>query len=257
MNYPKDGPPQPITAEHFAHERKIFSMLQSNKTTGSDAHDHILMPLDEFSIESPNGNHFAQIYELFGSTIGDIGEWGSNEFLYPTPKKVAKDALQAVNLLHENGIVHGCRFSVVLEPGIHCTVAFTRFIHESCLNYFKKAMIVLKSNIHVLEMRRALLCFEISLNKCELLANVLETLGININSLVITYPDLDTSNEEQVTLFFDRIPTSTTEDKSKHRMPEFSSMNKDWNPAPETFLKSRIKLQGFQKGKSNHLVLTT
>jgi len=119
------------------------------------------MPLDEFTIESPKGSHFAQTYELFGSTIGDIGEWGSNEFSYSNLKVAAKDALRAVNLLHENGIVYGCRFSFLLEPKMRSTITpsvFVIFTHG--WTYFNTATIVLKSIIDALEMWSAMLCFE-------------------------------------------------------------------------------------------------
>ncbi|QKX57218.1 uncharacterized protein TRUGW13939_04326 [Talaromyces rugulosus] len=79
---------------------------------------HVMMSLDTFEHDGPNGKHRCFIYEPMGSTVTSMVEklpWDPpRTFRSPSPhypkwmaKRILKHALTGLDFLHKNGIVHG------------------------------------------------------------------------------------------------------------------------------------------------------
>ncbi|OAA57871.1 serine/threonine-protein kinase SRPK3 [Niveomyces insectorum RCEF 264] len=91
-------------------------------STVPEAGQHVTLLLDEFDHEGPNGLHKCLVFEPMGPSVNSMVEElpqfkprkGLMKVRYPPAmaKSILKQALQSVDLLHENGVSHGD-----LQPG--------------------------------------------------------------------------------------------------------------------------------------------
>lgn len=80
---------------------KLKEMSIDQKAGGK----HICVPLDSFWIDGPNGSHLCLVYPVLGPPVDSI----SKEFEDPAKalRKIASQAVLAMDLLHNHGICHG------------------------------------------------------------------------------------------------------------------------------------------------------
>lgn len=70
---------------------------------------HLMSMLDHFQISGPNGTHDCLVLELLGENVPDLRERHFKGERLPGyfAKRIAKQALLALNYLHQNRITHG------------------------------------------------------------------------------------------------------------------------------------------------------
>ena len=101
-----------------SHELKIHQLLA--KAGGQRASDRIVQLLDHFNHTGPNGTHLCLVFEPLGMNvwemkeciglIPDMQKYGMEaSFKYPVPigKVILRQILEALDVLHQNGIAHG------------------------------------------------------------------------------------------------------------------------------------------------------
>ncbi|KAI0973383.1 kinase-like domain-containing protein [Xylaria arbuscula] len=71
------------------------------------AAEHFCLPLDQFSITGPNGEHYALVYPVLGPRVSILHEIVYDDDLDLTLQKIARQVIQAISTLHANGICHG------------------------------------------------------------------------------------------------------------------------------------------------------
>lgn len=98
-------------------ELKISDRLKA--TTGDSPYSkHVMLLLDNFEHNGPNGKHRCLVYEPMGSTVASMVEklpWNQDRnYFDPGPrypkwmaKRILKHALSGLAFIHENGVVHG------------------------------------------------------------------------------------------------------------------------------------------------------
>ncbi|KAI1828346.1 kinase-like domain-containing protein [Xylaria intraflava] len=68
---------------------------------------HFCLPLDQFSIDGPNGTHYALVYPVLGPRVSRLFNRVNDDDLDITLRKIAAQVTQAMNILHTHGICHG------------------------------------------------------------------------------------------------------------------------------------------------------
>ncbi|KAI1307108.1 kinase-like domain-containing protein [Xylaria venustula] len=71
------------------------------------AAEHFCLPLDQFSITGPNGEHHALVYPVLGPRVSELHDIVYDGDLDFTLRKIAGQVTQAMSTLHANGICHG------------------------------------------------------------------------------------------------------------------------------------------------------
>ncbi|KAI0180608.1 kinase-like domain-containing protein [Hypoxylon sp. FL1284] len=71
------------------------------------AAQHFCLPLDQFSIMGPNGEHHALVYPVLGPRISRLFNKVNDDDLDATLRKAARQVTQAMSILHAHGIRHG------------------------------------------------------------------------------------------------------------------------------------------------------
>jgi serine/threonine protein kinase len=95
-----------------------LKLLQHLAGAGPMAANHVVQLLDQFKHTSgPNGTHICLVFELMGPSVSDMVEEASgfkyhqdyDKLQYPVwiVRKMARQVLQALEFLHQNGIAHG------------------------------------------------------------------------------------------------------------------------------------------------------
>ncbi|ERS99721.1 CMGC/SRPK protein kinase [Sporothrix schenckii ATCC 58251] len=82
----------------------ILAGLDRSSAPGSD---HIAFPLDTFSITGPNGTHQCIVLPLLGPCVSPELWVRLKDEPGPVLRKMAYQAVKAINFLHTNGICHG------------------------------------------------------------------------------------------------------------------------------------------------------
>ena len=79
------------------------------EVSSKEASNRLLIPIDSFWLEGPNGKHLTLAYELFGPDLGYLKENGPSDDIFPVhvTQKIIVDALEAVNFLHAQALCHG------------------------------------------------------------------------------------------------------------------------------------------------------
>lgn len=72
-----------------------------------DAARHFCLPLDQFSINGPNGTHHALVYPVLGPRVSRLFNKVEDDDLGDTLRKIAAQVTQAMSTLHTHGICHG------------------------------------------------------------------------------------------------------------------------------------------------------
>ncbi|TRX87971.1 hypothetical protein FHL15_011144 [Xylaria flabelliformis] len=68
---------------------------------------HFCLPLDQFSIDGPNGTHHALVYPVLGSRVSRLLNKAHDDDLDVTLRKIATQVTEAMSILHTHGICHG------------------------------------------------------------------------------------------------------------------------------------------------------
>ncbi|KAI1074009.1 kinase-like domain-containing protein [Whalleya microplaca] len=71
------------------------------------AAEHFCLPLDQFSITGPNGEHYALVYPVLGPRVSRLFNKVNDSDLDVTLRQVATQVTQAMSILHSHGICHG------------------------------------------------------------------------------------------------------------------------------------------------------
>ena len=103
-----------IYGANYSVSPALSGELEQTKTlTQRQAPPSLLVPLDSFTIEGPNGKHAVVVYELHGPSLGHLLQFGPADDHYPADfvTKVAKDAAAGLSDLHGLGYVHGSMLS--------------------------------------------------------------------------------------------------------------------------------------------------
>jgi serine/threonine protein kinase len=101
-----------------SHELKIHQLLA--KVAGDRASDRIVQLLDHFKHTGPNGTHLCLVFEPLGTNIHEMkydllfmpelqkyGKELMRKYPVPIGKMILRQILEALDLLHQNGIAHG------------------------------------------------------------------------------------------------------------------------------------------------------
>ena len=95
-----------------ARELAILTTV-SNYDVQHPGYGHVLRLLDHFNHTGPNGTHLCVVTEALGPSIGDLlyPPWRqfTDSFRYPKDlvREISKQALLALQYIHNAGIVHG------------------------------------------------------------------------------------------------------------------------------------------------------
>lgn len=76
--------------------------------------EYIAIPLDSFSVNGPNGTHQCIVLPILGPCVSPRLWWAMTKDPGPVLREMARQAAQALNFLHKNGICHGGEQSVVV-----------------------------------------------------------------------------------------------------------------------------------------------
>lgn len=79
--------------------------LQELAKTVPELEKYCLLPLDEFRIEGPNGTHQFFVYPVAGCPVDEI--WNIVAEPHEYLRSLSRQAMEAMALLHRNGICHG------------------------------------------------------------------------------------------------------------------------------------------------------
>ncbi|KIH91881.1 hypothetical protein SPBR_01627 [Sporothrix brasiliensis 5110] len=93
-----------VKAEDEISDLTILAGLDRSSVPGSD---HIAFPLDTFSITGPNGTHQCIVLPLLGPCVSPDLWVRLKDEPGPVLRKMAYQAVKAINFLHTNGICHG------------------------------------------------------------------------------------------------------------------------------------------------------
>jgi hypothetical protein len=97
--------------------------------------EFLASPLDHFTIQGPNGSHRCVVFPLLGPRVAPETWLKMDEqTVGPTLRKYAYQSVQALNLLHENGICHHGEYSHSLLckiPSLTRRQTFARQISSS------------------------------------------------------------------------------------------------------------------------------
>ncbi|KAH7311452.1 kinase-like domain-containing protein [Stachybotrys elegans] len=114
-----------ISVAEIAHRREVqvlrgISGLPNSQPGASNS----CKLLDHFNLDGPNGLHDCLVLELLGPSVSDIVEWccKDDRLSADLAKSISRQALQGLDFIARNGIVHGdihVRNLAVEIPGIH------------------------------------------------------------------------------------------------------------------------------------------
>ncbi|KAI0390595.1 kinase-like domain-containing protein [Xylariaceae sp. FL0594] len=94
----------------FGREAQIYSRLRAKASTQALIEEnHLVIPLDEFWIDGPNGRHLCLVLPVLGETLE---AWGLGSVPYEQDTQIQKknfcrQIAEAVGFLHRAGICHG------------------------------------------------------------------------------------------------------------------------------------------------------
>ncbi|KAI1458956.1 kinase-like domain-containing protein [Annulohypoxylon moriforme] len=90
-------------------EEKVFDYLRKNCTLEELEENHIMVPLEEFWIDGPNGRHRCLVMPVLGWPVSDwrIEHQNHKEETNEITRNVCREIIKALNFLHGHGICHG------------------------------------------------------------------------------------------------------------------------------------------------------
>ncbi|KAI1215195.1 kinase-like protein [Annulohypoxylon truncatum] len=90
-------------------EEKVLKYLRENFTLEELEENHIVVPLEEFYIEGPNGRHRCLVMPVLGSTVSiwRLLQINHKEQTGIDAKIVCRQIIEALDFLHRHGICHG------------------------------------------------------------------------------------------------------------------------------------------------------
>ncbi|RWA14455.1 hypothetical protein EKO27_g631 [Xylaria grammica] len=101
-----------MTAEHSeqSNEEKVYKHLLERSSLKELEENHLLIPLERFWIEGPNGRHYCLVLPVLGPTVSswrvDVSACNHGEMTEDV-RKVCTHIVQAVRYLHQSGVCHG------------------------------------------------------------------------------------------------------------------------------------------------------
>ncbi|KAI1774324.1 kinase-like domain-containing protein [Hypoxylon cercidicola] len=100
-----------MAADHSTNgkEEKILNRLRDRCTSRELDENHIVMPLEEFWLEGPNGRHICYVMPVLGWTVSS---WRQKQKDYEEQasvdiKNVCRQIIESLSFLHSHGICHG------------------------------------------------------------------------------------------------------------------------------------------------------
>ncbi|KAI0844812.1 kinase-like protein [Daldinia vernicosa] len=100
-----------MTADHSAKgtEEKIFSYLRRHCSPAELERNHILLPLEQFSLLGPNGRHLCFVMPVLGWTISSwrLLRKDYEEQTHDDTRSVCRQIIESMHFLHSHGICHG------------------------------------------------------------------------------------------------------------------------------------------------------
>ncbi|GAW11387.1 hypothetical protein ANO14919_007310 [Xylariales sp. No.14919] len=100
-----------MTANHSkkGREKKIYTHLQQQASLERLTEAHLVVPLEEFWIEGPNGSHLCLVLPVLGASIDKwrLGLDPHDTKTVTDMKKFCFQVTEAVRFLHKSGICHG------------------------------------------------------------------------------------------------------------------------------------------------------
>ncbi|KAI1653935.1 kinase-like protein [Daldinia decipiens] len=90
-------------------EEKIFSYLRHHCSPAELKKNHILLPLEQFSLVGPNGRHSCLVMPLLGSTVENwrLLKMDYEEQTHNDTRSVCRQIADSMRFLHSHGICHG------------------------------------------------------------------------------------------------------------------------------------------------------
>ena len=68
------------------------------------------LPLDEFTINGPNGVHFAFVYNVLGPRVSELFHLFGNKDIGSILRGIARQSTEALSILHNYGMCHGGKY---------------------------------------------------------------------------------------------------------------------------------------------------
>ncbi|KAL0929552.1 serine/threonine-protein kinase SRPK3 [Colletotrichum truncatum] len=100
-----------LVASEVEHENAEIKLAAALKKKGLDkiaAGQHLCLPQEHFISQSPNGQHICLVFPVLGPTVHDVTElFGPGESLPRTVQEISRHVVEALGVLHENGVCHG------------------------------------------------------------------------------------------------------------------------------------------------------
>ncbi|KAI9154784.1 Serine/threonine-protein kinase AFC3 [Paramyrothecium foliicola] len=94
-----------IIISHQSPENSFEGQLGGLKEAIVSLGDAVCLPLDEFTIDGPNGNHQCFVYPLLGPKVSS-GLYNPNGDAEKAIRKICHSFVKALSILHEHGVCH-------------------------------------------------------------------------------------------------------------------------------------------------------
>ncbi|KAJ5226775.1 uncharacterized protein N7469_006781 [Penicillium citrinum] len=96
----------------LSNEISSMKLLQEGQVPGHPGKDHVVELLDQFIHERPNGSHICLVTNPLGRSLEtaltfDCGKAGQEPAPYAFSRRASIQTLQALDYLHQHGIMHG------------------------------------------------------------------------------------------------------------------------------------------------------
>lgn len=102
-----------LTAQASLQRKELLLLRHLDRHSGSDLRrKSIVVLLDDFTIEGPNGVHLCHVSQIGGPSLSAISDSpgriaGTRRLRASLARKVARQLVNAIGLLHNGGVVHG------------------------------------------------------------------------------------------------------------------------------------------------------
>ena len=105
-----------ITAEASSDCSEIKILRHLERTSDHPGRKYVASILDHFDLEGPNGVHVCLVSKVCGPSIAQVcHQVGQHRrFREALVRRLARQAAQALEFLHLNGVVHGGKISVCI-----------------------------------------------------------------------------------------------------------------------------------------------
>lgn len=85
----------------------LAEKLQSDNLDKTSAAQHLCLPREHFTIQSPNGDHMCLVYPVLGPTVRETKEvFDLGDSFSRTAQDIARQIVDGLVLLHRTGICH-------------------------------------------------------------------------------------------------------------------------------------------------------